>query len=242
MAAPGKPVGIKASATLAEADRSKHILYYALQLFYANGGGRALHRLGRQVQGAGHRARTRRASRPRSTPLEQGRRADADRRSRGAGASPSATSRRWPTPSSSSATTCGPLRDHGRARRRRAVVGARQRSARRQCRTSATTASARATSTTAPPTRPSSRPCSTTRSTRRRSQVTYDEGRHGRAAAQAGRRSTTLNNQLYERAKAAIRAKPLVLPPSAAMAGIYAAGRQRPRACGRRPPTCRSTR
>src|SRR4249919_2072815 len=34
----GKPVGITATAALAEADRSKHIMYYALQLFYANGG------------------------------------------------------------------------------------------------------------------------------------------------------------------------------------------------------------
>jgi len=39
--APGKAVGITASVALAEADRSKHILYYALQHFYANGGGRA---------------------------------------------------------------------------------------------------------------------------------------------------------------------------------------------------------
>jgi phage tail sheath protein FI len=41
VAAPGTPVGFKTSATLAEADRSKHILYYAMQHFYANGGGRA---------------------------------------------------------------------------------------------------------------------------------------------------------------------------------------------------------
>jgi phage tail sheath protein FI len=41
VAVPGTPVGFKTSATLAEADRSKHILYYALQHFYANGGGRA---------------------------------------------------------------------------------------------------------------------------------------------------------------------------------------------------------
>lgn len=40
-AAPGTPVGFRTSATLAEADRSKHILYYAMQHFYANGGGRA---------------------------------------------------------------------------------------------------------------------------------------------------------------------------------------------------------
>src|SRR6476620_8808727 len=38
-ASPGKPVGTTATATLAEADRSKHILYYALQMFFANGGG-----------------------------------------------------------------------------------------------------------------------------------------------------------------------------------------------------------
>jgi phage tail sheath protein FI len=37
--APGKTVGITATAGLAEADRSKHILYYALQMFFANGGG-----------------------------------------------------------------------------------------------------------------------------------------------------------------------------------------------------------
>src|SRR5262245_46816121 len=41
VAAPGTPVGFKTSATLTEAERSKHILYYAMQLFYANGGGRA---------------------------------------------------------------------------------------------------------------------------------------------------------------------------------------------------------
>jgi phage tail sheath protein FI len=34
----GKPVGITATAAVTEADRSKHILYYAMQLFYANGG------------------------------------------------------------------------------------------------------------------------------------------------------------------------------------------------------------
>jgi phage tail sheath protein FI len=37
-AALGKPVGITATAALHEGDRSKHILYYAMQLFYANGG------------------------------------------------------------------------------------------------------------------------------------------------------------------------------------------------------------
>jgi phage tail sheath protein FI len=41
VAAPGAPVGFKTNVTLAEADRSKHILYYAMQHFYANGGGRA---------------------------------------------------------------------------------------------------------------------------------------------------------------------------------------------------------
>lgn len=34
----GKPVGVTATAAVTEADRSKHILYYAMQLFYANGG------------------------------------------------------------------------------------------------------------------------------------------------------------------------------------------------------------
>lgn len=34
----GNPVGVTATATVADADRSKHILYYAMQLFYANGG------------------------------------------------------------------------------------------------------------------------------------------------------------------------------------------------------------
>jgi phage tail sheath protein FI len=38
-AVPGKPVGITATVRLAEADRSKHILFYALQMFFANGGG-----------------------------------------------------------------------------------------------------------------------------------------------------------------------------------------------------------
>jgi len=36
---PGKPVGIAATARLAETNRSKHILFYALQMFFANGGG-----------------------------------------------------------------------------------------------------------------------------------------------------------------------------------------------------------
>jgi len=35
----GKPVGTTATATLTEALRSKHIMYYALQMFFANGGG-----------------------------------------------------------------------------------------------------------------------------------------------------------------------------------------------------------
>ena len=35
---PGKPVGVTAVADVVEANRSKHILYYAMQLFYANGG------------------------------------------------------------------------------------------------------------------------------------------------------------------------------------------------------------
>lgn len=34
----GKPVGVTATAAVTEAARSKHILYYAMQLFYANGG------------------------------------------------------------------------------------------------------------------------------------------------------------------------------------------------------------
>ena len=38
VATPGNPVGVKATASLDESARSKHILYYALQLFYANGG------------------------------------------------------------------------------------------------------------------------------------------------------------------------------------------------------------
>ena len=38
-ATPGKPIGTTATAKLAETDRSKHILYYALQMFFANGGG-----------------------------------------------------------------------------------------------------------------------------------------------------------------------------------------------------------
>lgn len=37
-AIPGKAAGIQSKAALAETDRSKHIMYYALQLFYANGG------------------------------------------------------------------------------------------------------------------------------------------------------------------------------------------------------------
>lgn len=37
-ATPGNPAGISSTATIAEADRSKHVLYYALQMFYANGG------------------------------------------------------------------------------------------------------------------------------------------------------------------------------------------------------------
>ncbi|WP_026552450.1 phage tail sheath C-terminal domain-containing protein [Arthrobacter sp. H20] len=38
VATPGKSAGIQSNAVLAEADRSNHIMYYALQLFYANGG------------------------------------------------------------------------------------------------------------------------------------------------------------------------------------------------------------
>jgi Bacteriophage tail sheath protein len=38
VAALGKPVGITTTAALDEGVRSKHILYYAMQLFYANGG------------------------------------------------------------------------------------------------------------------------------------------------------------------------------------------------------------
>jgi uncharacterized protein len=37
--APGKTLGITTTATLVEADRSKHILYYAMQMYFANGGG-----------------------------------------------------------------------------------------------------------------------------------------------------------------------------------------------------------
>ncbi|WP_374454970.1 phage tail sheath family protein [Nocardioides sp.] len=37
-AAPGAPIGVTASVTVDEGTRSKHILYYALQMFYANGG------------------------------------------------------------------------------------------------------------------------------------------------------------------------------------------------------------
>jgi len=37
--APGKTVGIATTATLVEADRSKHVLYYAMQMYFANGGG-----------------------------------------------------------------------------------------------------------------------------------------------------------------------------------------------------------
>jgi uncharacterized protein len=38
VATPGNPIGVTSTVTLDEADRSKHILYYALQMFYANGG------------------------------------------------------------------------------------------------------------------------------------------------------------------------------------------------------------
>jgi phage tail sheath protein FI len=38
VATPGKPVGITATAAIDKGLRSKHILYYAMQLFYANGG------------------------------------------------------------------------------------------------------------------------------------------------------------------------------------------------------------
>jgi phage tail sheath protein FI len=37
-AKPGKPVGIMAKAQLSEASRSKHLMYYAMQMFYSNGG------------------------------------------------------------------------------------------------------------------------------------------------------------------------------------------------------------
>jgi phage tail sheath protein FI len=38
IATPGRPAGIRATAQVDEADRSNHILHYAMQLFYANGG------------------------------------------------------------------------------------------------------------------------------------------------------------------------------------------------------------
>lgn len=38
-ASPGQTPGVTATATLSETERSKHILYYALQMFFANGGG-----------------------------------------------------------------------------------------------------------------------------------------------------------------------------------------------------------
>jgi len=37
--APGEPEEVKATASVTEASRSKHIMYYALQMFFANGGG-----------------------------------------------------------------------------------------------------------------------------------------------------------------------------------------------------------
>jgi phage tail sheath protein FI len=37
-ASPGSPIGVTSSVTVDEDTRSKHILYYALQMFYANGG------------------------------------------------------------------------------------------------------------------------------------------------------------------------------------------------------------
>lgn len=38
VAAPGQPVGVRSTAKLDETLRSKHILFYAMQMFYANGG------------------------------------------------------------------------------------------------------------------------------------------------------------------------------------------------------------
>jgi len=51
VAKPGKAVGVTASAAIDETKRSKHILYYAMQMFYANGGKAVLRSLGRPVQG-----------------------------------------------------------------------------------------------------------------------------------------------------------------------------------------------
>jgi phage tail sheath protein FI len=37
-ASPGNPIGVTSSVVVNEATRSKHVLYYAMQMFYANGG------------------------------------------------------------------------------------------------------------------------------------------------------------------------------------------------------------
>ena len=112
----GKPVGVTATAALDEGDRSKHILYYAMQLFYANGGkscyvvsvepykatvGDDLD-VGRARQGA--------------AAAGEGRRADPDRGARGAGARPGGRLRhaaeqradpvRAPSRTASSSWTC----------------------------------------------------------------------------------------------------------------------------------------
>ena len=79
----GTPPTSLVTAALDEADRSKHVLYYALQLFYANGGGSAY-----IVSVGGYKAigTAPHARRPpgRAHPAEQGRRADPDRGPRGA--------------------------------------------------------------------------------------------------------------------------------------------------------------
>ena len=122
---PGKPVGVTATAALDEDDRSKHILYYALQLFYANGGKSCYIVSVGPYKAVGADLDVARA-RGRADPAGQGRRADPDRHPRGAGAPGIAD---FATLQTDALAQCddaqGPLRDHGRPRRRRVAVGPR---------------------------------------------------------------------------------------------------------------------
>ena len=234
---------VTATAALDEADRSKHILYYALQLFYANGGGALLHRLGRQVQGAwATPSSLDRAPGRRSTPLSKvdeptlivvpeapaprhRRLQDAARRRRSQQCNDlqdrfvimdvHGDDESLSDPDSDLLDAVANFRDDG--------VGTNN------LKYGAAYAPNLETVLDFAVRRVADRRAAA-RSTARRSggQMLADHRGHATTSSTNGprRRSADL---------------PLKLPPSAAMAGIYAAGRQRAGACGRRPPTCRST-
>ena len=170
-----------------EADRSKHILYYAMQLFYANGGKSCYIVSVGAYKARRRRPVRRRVRRPGCDPAGQGRRADADRHPGSAGALNIGDFRTLQTRRARrSARTCKDrfviMDVHGE---RRVAVGRRTATCSTAVSNFRDNGSAPATSTTAPPTRPTSRPCSTSPSTRRRCRSPYSidgaaQGRGGR--------------------------------------------------------------